>query len=525
VTISMLRAMLRNSASEEGLSDSRRLEDFEPIGIVDIGSNSVRLVVYDGALRAPTPLFNEKDSCKLGRAIASTGRLDDESVASALGTLKRFKAIVRVMQVKNVRAFATAAAREASNGREFLRRGEEALGVPISLLTGEREAELGALGIIMGFGGAADGVAGDMGGGSLELVDVTPAGRRNAMTLPLGGLRLIDMAGNRIDKALGLVDEQIGRVGWANSGKGRTFYAVGGTWRSLAKLHMTSEGYPLGVLHGYALPAREVIRFCETVRKGKRLRGLEDIARSRREVLPYGALVLERTIERLQSSQVVFSVFGIREGVLFDLLSAAEQRKDPLHSFCEDFARLRSRSVAHAHELCAWTDALFAATGQKETPDERRLRHAACLLSDIGWRINPDFRGEQSLSVIAHSAMAGIDHPGRVFIALSVYLRHAGPAVAVEGLPDRLGQVIGVIAKDRRAVKRARILAAGVRTAHMLSMGRAGIIDEAPIAVERSKLVLSIPRAHADLDGERFRRRLEALARLVELEPVVRVGS
>jgi exopolyphosphatase/guanosine-5'-triphosphate,3'-diphosphate pyrophosphatase len=503
--------------------DERGLADLEPIGIVDIGSNSVRLVVYDGAVRAPTPLFNEKDSCKLGRSIASTGRLDEESVDSALATLSRFRAITRVLAVKNVRAFATAAAREAQNGREFLLNAERALGLPIQLLTGEREAELAALGIQMGFG-AADGVTGDMGGGSLELVDVTPAGRRNAMTLPLGGLRLIDVAGNRIDKAQAIVDEQLGRVGWSASAKGRPFYAVGGTWRALAKLHMSHTGYPLGVLHGYSIPAREAVRFCEAVRKGKRLRGIEDIARGRRDVLPYGALVLERALERLQSSSVVFSVFGIREGALFDLLPRSERSRDPLLAFCEDLARLRSRSLAHARELCLWTDALWAELGQKETMDERRLRVAACLLSDIGWRINPDFRGEQSLNVIAHSAMAGIDHPGRVFLALTVYLRHNGPGEPLERMSERLKPLGGLLSDDRRAVRRARILAAAIRTAHMLSMGHAGIIDEAPVKVDGRRLVFTIPRAHASLDGDRLRRRFEALAKLVDLEPSVRIG-
>ena len=375
----------------------------------------------------------------------------------------------------------------------------------------------------MGFG-QTDGVTGDLGGGSLELVDISAGGRRNAMTLPLGGLRLIDVSGGRMEKALAVVDEQLTRIAWAASAKGRPFYAVGGTWRALAKLHMAQSGYPLRVLHGYVLPAREVVKFCEAVRKGKKMRGLDDIARGRREVLPVGALVLERAVERLQSSEVVFSVFGIREGALFDLLAPVERRKDPMMSFCEDFARLRSRSLEHARELCTWTDSLFLASGQKESVEERRLRHAACLLSDIGWRINPDFRGEQSMSVIAHSAMSGIDHPGRVFIALSVYLRHAGATQPVEALAPGLSKLIEIIGKDRRAIKRARIVAAAIRTAHMLSMGRAGIIDEAPIAVEKGKLVLTIPRAHAELDGERFRRRLETLARLVELEPAVRIG-
>ncbi len=516
---------LQADAAPRWEDEERSLASLEPIGIVDIGSNSVRLVVYDGAVRAPTPLFNEKDSCRLGRSVASTGRLDDDSVASALSTLRRFRAIARVLGVKNLRAFATAAAREASNGQEFLVNAERALGIPVRLLTGEREAELAALGIQMGFGSNADGVTGDLGGGSLELVDVTAQGRRNAMTLPLGGLRLIDTVGGRIDRAEALVEDCLIRVPWTASGKGRPFYAVGGTWRALAKLHMQHVGYPLGVLHGYALPAKEAIRFCEALRRGKRLRGMEEVARSRRDVLPFGALVLERALSRLQSSEVVFSVFGIREGALFDLLPLIERRRDPLIVFCEDLARLRSRSLDHARELCAWTDALWAEIGEKETVEERRLRHAACLLSDIGWRINPDFRGVQSLNVIAHSAMAGIDHPGRVFLALTVYLRHDGPTEPIERMAARLPPLGSLLAANRRVVRRARILAAAIRSAHMLSMGHAGIIDEASLKVERNRLVFTVPPAYSGLDGDRLRRRFDVLAKLVELEPAVRIGG
>jgi exopolyphosphatase/guanosine-5'-triphosphate,3'-diphosphate pyrophosphatase len=506
----------------EGWDGNGRLNDLEPIGIVDIGSNSVRLLIYDGAVRAPTPLFNEKDSCRLGRLVATTGLLGEESIASALETLARFRAIARVLQVKNLRAFATAAVRDATNGGEFLQSAERALGAPISLLTGEREAALVSLGIAMGLHDP-DGVAGDLGGGSLELVDLSGDSRRNAMTLPLGGLRLIDVTGERLDRAAAVIEEHMARVTWSDSGRGRPFYAVGGTWRALAKLHMETISYPLKVLHGYAIPAREAARFCESVYRGKKMRGLDSLPRGRREVLPYGALLLQRLIERLQPSSVVISVFGIREGALYDLLPQSERRKDPLISFCEDFARLRSRSLDHARELCRWTDGLMQVVGLAEKPEERRLRYAACLMSDIGWRINPDFRAEQSLSVIAHSAMSGIDHQGRAYLALTVYLRHTGSNEPLERLPSRFRSLIGLIDDDRRAVKRARILAAAIRTAHMMSMGHAGIIDETWFTVEKDKLAFNIPKAHAELNGYRLRRRFEALARLLGFQPVVRV--
>jgi exopolyphosphatase/guanosine-5'-triphosphate,3'-diphosphate pyrophosphatase len=500
--------------------DQGRFADLEPIGVIDIGSNSVRLVVYEGAVRAPTPLFNEKEMCGLGRAVAATGRLGAEAIEKTIRVLQRFHAVARVMGVKNLWAFATAAVRDAADGREFLAKAEAACGVSIQLLSGEREAELASHGITMGFGDAG-GVAGDLGGGSLELVDRDGAQRRGAVTLPLGGLRMSVVTGGKLDKAVAIADEQFAQVNWLSRGRGRPFFAVGGTWRALAKLHMVHNDYPLRVMQGYTINTREAMEFCAEIRK-KRLSGIrggETVARVRREVLPYGAIVLERLLKRMEPSSVVFSVFGIREGVLYDLMPAHERRKDPLLSFCLDYARLRSRSARHAQELCRWTDPLFESPALRETAEERRLRHAACLLSDIGWREHPDYRGDQSLNLIAHAALAGIDHPGRLFLALAVYFRHAGPGESAgEGLSMRLKSRI-----DRRALKRARILAGAIRTAHMMSMGLAGIIDETLLDYEGARLVLSIPKPQMMLAGDRLQRRLESLARLVDCTPELKI--
>ena len=245
----------------------------EPMGVIDIGSNSVRLVVYEGAIRAPTPIFNEKVLAGLGKSVASTGRLPDDAVERALHAMSRFRAINRILGVKNVRAIATAACREAENGPDFIRRAEAAAGVRIDILSGQKEAELAAYGIIMGCH-EPDGFAGDLGGGSLEIIDLAVTRLRNAVTLPLGGLRLIDTSGGRLDKAIETADREIARVPWLAQGQGRTFYAVGGTWRALAKMHMAATNYPLRVMHGYSLPARDVIAFCEDVRKTKKTVGL-----------------------------------------------------------------------------------------------------------------------------------------------------------------------------------------------------------------------------------------------------------
>jgi len=345
------------------------------------------------------------------------------------------------------------------------------------------------------------------------------------VTLPLGGLRLIDETGDRIDRAVELVDERLAGVRWAAKGRDRAFYAVGGTWRALAKLHMAQAHYPLRVMHGYAIPTKDAIDYCEMIRRTKKLStlaGIEEISKPRREVLPYGAVALERLLKRIAPTEVVFSVFGIREGLLMELLSPEERDKDPLLSFCDAYAQVRSRSPDHGHELAAWTDALFAEPGPKESDDERRLRHAVCLLSDIGWRAHPDYRGEQSLNVVAHAALSGIDHPGRIFLALSVYFRHAGSSGTEDGGEDLSQRLKAMV--PRRSLKRARILGAAIRTAHMLSIGRSGVIPHAPLSYEPGKLVLTIPQQIAALDGERLRRRFDSLAELVERAPEVRIA-
>jgi exopolyphosphatase / guanosine-5'-triphosphate,3'-diphosphate pyrophosphatase len=496
------------------------VQGLEPVGVIDIGSNSVRLVVYDGAVRSPSPLFNEKVLCGLGRTVATTGSLGAESVARALAALVRFRSITQVLGVKHVRAIATAAVRDAADGANFIERGEVACGARIEILTGKQEAFYAAEGIAMGFPNA-NGIAGDLGGGSLELIDVARNQLTTATTLPLGGLRLIDMTGDKPERALPLIDDAFSRVGWLANAKGRPFYAVGGTWRAFAKLHMEQTNYPLRVMHGYSIPAKQALEFCEQLRRAKKISqipGINEVARARREVLPYGAMVLERLLQQMEPSEVVFSVFGIREGLLYAQLSAHERARDPLLCFAEDFARARSRSIDHARELCRWTDTLFTDAALTETPDEIRLRHAACLMSDIGWRAHPDYRGEQSLNLLAHASLGGIDHMGRIFLALSVYYRHSGPGESgTEELSERLKAVV-----NKRTLKRARIVGAAIRTAHMLSIGVAGVIDETPLTLEPGKLVLKLPKQYAGLDGERLRRRLDQLAPLLDRTADVR---
>lgn len=502
----------------------REQPDLEPIAVVDIGSNSVRLVVYEGAVRAPTPVFNEKIQCGLGRTLAQDGRLPEAAMEQAIAALRRFHALTRTLRAKNVRVLATAAVREASNGARFISRAEAAIQQDVEILSGEREAELAGAGIKTGFV-APNGFAGDLGGGSLELIDVAGDQQSHAVTLPIGVLRLAGQSDGNLSKAGTFIDRQLDNVSWLDAGRKRLFYPVGGTWRSMAKLHMRLIDYPLRVMHGYSVNADDFASFCDHIikaaQRGDKYEGYEHVSKSRRDLLPYGALVARKLLQRAEPIRVVFSASGIREGLVYSLMARAEQRKDPLIEACADLAARRSRSVRHARELKRWTDALFAAGGIDETTEETRLREAACLISDIGWRAHPDYRADQSLDTVINSALVSIDHPGRMYLALSIFFRHAGIGESSDnGVPPAYRNLAGA-----RLVTRARVIAGAVRVAHMLSAGMPGIIDETNLSVETGKLQLQLPHAYEDLNGERLQRRLNALARLLGCDGLIIVGA
>jgi exopolyphosphatase/guanosine-5'-triphosphate,3'-diphosphate pyrophosphatase len=486
-----------------------RLQDRRPLSVIDIGSNSIRLVIYEGIARSPTILFNEKMLAGLGRGIVSTGKLDPEAVQRAVEELGRFRALSEQAGSEQLYVIATAAAREAENGMDFIRRAEQILGTEIRVLSGREEARYSALGVISGFH-PADGIAGDLGGGSLELVDVKGTSIGDGITLPLGGLRLHDQSKGSLLAAQKFVREQLARAKLLTAGQGRAFYAVGGTWRNLARLHMSATNYPLIVMHHYEMGAETSLNFLRQLGRGEveKIAGIERVSRNRRGLLPYGAIVLQEIIAAMKPSKIVISAQGVREGFLYSLLSPEEQRADPLLSASEELALLRARSVNHARELADWTGSTFAAFGIEETEDEVRYRRAACLLADIGWRAHPEYRGTQSLNIIAHASFTGIDHPGRAFIALANLYRHEGI------FEETLAPEIKTLASPRY-VERARLLGAMLRVVYLLSASMPGIIPR--LRWERradDALVLVIPASHASLYGERPATRLAALARI-----------
>jgi exopolyphosphatase/guanosine-5'-triphosphate,3'-diphosphate pyrophosphatase len=496
-----------------------RLDHGPPLAVVDIGSNSVRLVVYEGLSRAPTALFNEKVLCGLGREVQTTGLLAADAVEQALASLKRYRALCTTMGAKKILAIATAACRDAKNGRAFISLAERIVGADIEVLPGSREAELTALGVISGVH-EADGVVGDLGGGSLELVDVRGTRARRGLTRPLGGLALADISAKSLKKAEKYVKKTLGSLPMLRGCEDRTFYAVGGTWRALARLHMWQTGYPLHVMHGYTIAADEALEFARLVHRVdvNSLSNIEVVNNARRPLLPYAALVLEYVLRAGKPQQVTFSALGVREGLLYSLLKQKDKEKDALIEAARTLNQLRSRSPRHGEELIEWTDRFMVSSGLDEPKEERRLRHAACLLADIGWRAHPDYRGEQSLNIIAHGGFTAIDHPGRAYLALAVFYRHVG-LVMDDELSPRLRELAST-----RMIDRARVLGAAMRLAYVISAAMPGVLPKTRLGVERHRLALRLPGEYAALGGERVLSRLRSLSRLIGREPVMLLG-
>ncbi|MEL7542394.1 MAG: Ppx/GppA family phosphatase [Pseudomonadota bacterium] len=482
-----------------------------PIAVIDVGSNSVRLVVFESLTLNPATIYNEKVACGLGRLVATRGKMGKPNIERALRALRRFRMIVEELRAEELHVIATAAVREASDGPIFIAAAEKICKQPISVLSGAEEAEMAASGVRAGIH-APDGVAGDLGGGSLELVNLVNGKNRSAVTLPLGGLRLLETHGEDFAAVRNRIDVELNALDWLEAGRDRPFYAVGGTWRAIARLHMHYRDYPLHVLHQYRISAGETTRFVRDLQDMPIdfFGGAEDISKSRVEVVPYGAAVLHRLIKRMRPSSIVICATGIREGLVYSRLAKSERKEDAFLATCRLLASYRARNPDYADDLISWTDRLFQAAKITESAEEKRLRHAACLVADLGWRSHPDYRSQQSVGVLENAASTSIDHVGIAFLSLVIYFRHEG--LVRDDFSNRFRSLI-----PRAMQKRARILGAAIRAAQALSVGETGILPAAKLKIKDEQLMITLTEDHANLRGERLYNRFKVLAKELSL--------
>ena len=481
-----------------------RIEDSREghVAIVDIGSNSVRLAVFDSFRRSPATLHNEKAICAIGRGMVSTGKLNADGVVLALNALTRFRMIADALGVPIREAVATAAARDAVNGPDFIARAEAAWGSPIHVLSGEEEARLAAEGVLSGTPDA-DGLVADLGGGSLDMVTVQNGYAGSAMTLPYGPLRLMDLAKDDAERARRIVDEGLTALKNLGPLENRSLYAVGGIWRSFARIDMETCNYPLHVLQHYAIPRSRALKLCKVISQlsKKSAERMKVISRRRAEALPYGAVVLERLLLEANFKEIVISAFGLREGLLHAHLSEDERAKDPLLAFAEDMNIREARVPAHADEIFAWSRALYPA----ETGELSRIRRAACLFSDVNWRRHPDDRAFGAFNQVLTAPFSGADHRTRALIATAIYHRYSGD----EDFPRQLKQAGLLNSEDELT---ARILGLTLRLAFALSASAAGQLSHYHLKLTQNRLLLEVPAQFAGIATDPVQKRLAALA-------------
>ena len=472
----------------------------ERVAVIDIGSNSIRLVVYDGLKRSPTPVFNEKVLCGLGRTVERSGKLSADGKALALQNMDRFKRLIDGMQVGRADVLATAAVRDAGDGAAFVSEVRRRTGFDVRIISGEEEARLSAMGVLSGTP-EADGLMGDLGGGSLELVALDHGAIGAHATLPLGPLRLMELAdGKGMQKR---IDQHLDELDWLSDGAGRNFYPVGGSWRALAKIHMEQTDHPLHIIHHYSISGSAAADVAGLIARQSKssLEKITGVSRRRLETLPCAALVMERLLRRTQPRRVIFSAFGLREGHLFSLLSPERRAEDPLLAAAADIA-VRLGRFGAAEPMAAWMQPLFAG----EDAGAARLRLAACLLSDISWVEHPDYRAEHAYLRVLRMPFGGIDHGERAFLALASATRYGGSLDA-----SAMSVARGLISDAQLA--RATLLGAALRLAHTLTGGAVALLQRTGLRVTDSKVILNLPADAATLAGDVVQRRLDAVAK------------
>lgn len=478
------------------------------VAAIDIGSNSIRLVLYRLEGRAIWTVFNEKVLAGLGRELTRTGRLSVDGVEQALVALKRFAAVLEGVQPSHAFVAATAAVREASDGADFCARVAAETGLQVQVLTGEEEAHRAAMGVLAGIPDAA-GVVGDLGGSSLELVPIGEGRVGRGVTLPLGPFSMgdaLDLDARRAEIAA--------RLDPADGFRGDTLYAVGGAWRTLAQAHMSLTGYPLHIVHQYEMGAAEARETARLVARQSResLEKWPGLTKKRAETLPHAALVLEGLIDRLGLKRIVLSAWGVREGLLYDALDPQTAATDPLLAGCTALGARQGVSPALAGALKAWISPMVGALPPSFSAErDGILADAACRLADIGARLHPDHRVELAFDQVLRAPVPGQTHAERAWLAAAINARYGGPsATPASDLVRRL------LTDDQR--RSARAVGLAIRMACDLSGRSPQLLANAHAAVRGGRLILTAADGYADvLLGEQARKRGKAAAEALGL--------
>lgn len=470
--------------------------------IIDIGSNTVRMVVFDGPLRAPRAILNERVTAKLGKGVYETGELSAKAMQAALAMLARFALLLRAREVQSVEVVATAASRDASNGREFLAEVER-LGLAPVLLSGEEEALTSAQGVIAAFPGAK-GVVADLGGGSLELVHIKDDASDHGCSLPFGSLRLPALVATGAQRFNRTVRKAIKASGF-ECAAGEMLYLVGGSHRALARFAMLRDEWPLDDPHGFSLDRDQAVSLCRALRSGKAPTAVPGLSASRTAGLPHTAALLSELLRDVKPASVTFSSWGLREGRLFAGLSEQERAQVPLLAGIADFTASYRVVPEFARQMSQWIGELDPA----DEGQDLELREAAVALTLASQRLEPNLRPQHALEWALRKRWIGVSAEGRAMLAASA-LANCGAAV---DRPDLLRLA------SPAAIKRAAIWGSAIRLGRRLSGETAGLLAKTRLEKRKDKLVLVVDPDARGLINDSVLKDLRALAAKLSLEP------
>ena len=498
------------------LFDDPSVRALSRVGVVDIGSNSVRMVVFDGAARSPAYFYNEKVMAGLGQGLAETGRLNPKGRERAFSALRRFSLLAKGMEVSPFTVVATAAMREAEDGPEFRKLLEAETGLKIHVIDGGEEARLSAQGVLLGWP-EAEGLVCDIGGNSMELAEVRDGRVGRRVTSPLGPFRLQQIAGGRagliahIQSVMKDLADQIGR-------DHTRIYLVGGSWRAIARLDMERRRYPLTVLHEYAMDAAAVAETVQWIATSdmNELRSKTGTSAARMELVPLASMVLNALLEEFQPKEFCVSSYGIREGMLYEQMPDRLRRRDPLIEACRHAERTMARVPGFGKKLYEFLLPLYADASETTL----RLVKAACLLHDTTWRAHPDYRAEACFDNVTRANMAAMSHPERVFLGLSLLHRYKNSRAG-----SAMEPIFALLTSEE--IKEAEVLGKAMRFGAMFSIQSPKDAGQLSLNAQKKslELELTLTEAGVGLFGEVAQARFNALAKALGADPVVIVSD
>ena len=485
------------------------------VGVLDVGSNSVRLVVFDGAARSPAYFYNEKIMCGLGAGLAETGRLNPEGRDRAMSAIRRFQLLADAMGISPLTAVATAAMREAEDGPAFRAEIEAATGLKIWVIDGEEEARLSAQGVLLGWPGAY-GLVCDIGGSSMELAELRDGRVGKRVSSRLGPLRLKTIKGGR-KSMLKRIEGEIEALKDRMGPQPDRLFLVGGSWRAIARIDMERRGYPLAVLHEYRMTRKDVAATCDMIADTdiEALRQKLSLSEARMALVPVAADVLKRLVQQFRPHDIAVSSYGIREGMLYEQMPQRLRDRDPLIEACRYFEAKDARIPGFGKQLYAFIEPLFPGADYETL----RIVRAACLMHDVAWRAHPDYRHEMTFEAATRANLGGMTHQERVFLGLALLHRYKNNR---EG--SRFEPLFSLLTDDQ--IREAEVLGKAMRFGAMLSVQAPELMGRLAWDPKARRLEMHLAAGAEEIFGEVVEARFNSLAASLGAETrVVRPGT